>query len=92
VNHIPENKFTANDFVIYPNPADEQIFISSKRIAPNITLRIMDITGNILQMSRIIDRFPGEVTIDISSVKTGFYIIHLFSEGFSETHKIYISR
>lgn len=92
VNHIPENKLTANDFVIYPNPASEQIKVSSKRIARDMTLRIMDITGNVLQMSRITNRFPGEVTIDISAVKTGFYIINLCSEGFSETHKIFISR
>lgn len=92
VNHISENKTIVPEFLIYPNPAADQIVISSKRVAPEISLRIMDITGNVLRMSNITDRFPGEVIVNISSFKPGFYLINLFSERFSETHKVLINR
>jgi lysyl endopeptidase len=92
VNYIPETETIANDFRIYPNPAFCRIVIISKKIAHDINFRIADITSNVLQTRKIADKFPGEVTIDISAIKPGFYLINLFSEGFSETHKILIAR
>ena len=92
LNHIPENKSVTNYFFIYPNPATDQIIISSKMTVNKISLRIMDITGNVLQISNISGRFPGEVKIDISNLKPGFYLLNLFTEAISETHKILINR
>jgi hypothetical protein len=79
-NKVTENRKLVSDF------------ISAKRVVNEVSMRIIDITGSILKMNRITGRFPGEANIDISDVKPGYYLIELFSEGFSETHKVLINR
>ena len=92
VNHITDNKVYIQEFNIYPIPADNKIIISSKRIFDNISLKIIDITGNVILSEKISGSFPGEIPIEIAAVKSGFYLLNIFSEGYSETHKILISR
>jgi hypothetical protein len=64
----------------------------SKKIADNITLRIIDVTGNIIQVNQLRSDFPGEVTIDVNAVKPGLYFVNIESSSFSETHKVLINR
>jgi lysyl endopeptidase len=92
VNQIPEYNIAAPEFLLYPNPASQQIVISSKKTEPYLTVRILDITGKVLFMNQISNGFPGDVAIGLSSFKPGLYLIHLSSHGFSETHKILINR
>jgi lysyl endopeptidase len=92
VNHIPNTKSSDRVFLIYPNPASDQVIISSKNALANIGYRIMDIAGNVLQVSKIAYSFPGEAVLNVSNIKKGFYLLSLFSEGFSETHKVLINR
>jgi lysyl endopeptidase len=92
VNHIIDNKTYVQKFTIYPIPADTKIIISSERLFDDINLRIFDITGDAVFSKKISGNFPGEIPIDISSVKPGFYLVNIFSRGYSETHKILISR
>jgi hypothetical protein len=92
VDYISENKIVTPEFLIYPVPATNHIIISSKMVRTEIIMRIIDLAGNVLQMSNISTRFPGKVEIDISALKRGFYLINLSSEGVSETHKILIDR
>jgi lysyl endopeptidase len=92
VNHFTDNKTYAQEFIIYPIPADNKIFVSSKRIFDNVSMRIINLTGNIIFSKKISGIFPGEIPTDITSLKPGFYLVNIFSEGYSETHKILISR
>ena len=92
VDYISENKTIASEFLIYPIPASNKLIISSKIANNKITMSIIDLAGTVLQMSKILDKFPGEVKIDVSTIKPGFYLINLSSEAKSETHKILISR
>ena len=92
VNNIPENRMPVPEFLVFPNPAADKINIFSNSVVHEISIRIMNITGSVLQMSKIINRFPGEVTFDVSALKPGFYLINLYSEGFSETYKVLINR
>jgi lysyl endopeptidase len=92
VNNISENKATVPEFLIFPVPATNQLIISSKKVEPEVLARIIDLTGNVLQSIRISEKFPGEVSLDISTLKKGFYLINLISEVKSETHKILINR
>jgi len=92
VNNISENKATVPEFLIFPVPATDQIIISSKKIEPEVLARIIDLTGNVLQSIKISGKFPGEIRLDISTLKKGFYLINLISEVKSETHKILINR
>jgi hypothetical protein len=92
VDYISENKTIASEFLIYPIPASNKLIISSKIANNKIIMSIIDLAGTVLQMSKISDKFPGEVKIDVSTIKPGFYLINLSSEAKSETHKILISR
>jgi lysyl endopeptidase len=91
-NMVTEKKSPESDFIIYPNPASNRVVVSSKRVINDLLIRIMTVTGNVLKMHRITGRFPGEANIDVSDFKPGYYLIDLYSEGFSETHKVLINR
>jgi lysyl endopeptidase len=92
VNHSYENKNIANEFLIYPNPANDRIVVSSGTVKSNITLSIMEITGNIIKTSSFANCFPGEITISIPEIMPGYYLIRISSGNSSETHKVLISR
>ena len=91
-NYIRENKITSAEFLIYPNPAENELNISSTRGEDDISLRIIDLNGNVLELRKITCKFPGNVKIDISDLKQGLYLINIISSGINETHKILINR
>jgi lysyl endopeptidase len=92
MNKVTESKKLVTDFIIYPNPATNKIVISTKRTFNDLSIRLIDIVGNDIKLKNFNGAFPGEVTIDISDIKPGFYLMNLYSEGFSETHKVLINR
>ena len=92
VNHIWDNLTTSPEFLIYPNPSVDELNISSNRVEHDISLRIIDLTGNVLKIGKITGKFPGNVKINISALKQGLYLINLVSNGINETHKILINR
>jgi hypothetical protein len=92
VNYISENSASVKEFQIYPNPASGKIIISSKIVADKVTVRLIDLTGNVLQDLYFRDSFPGEVTMNLAGVQPGFYLVNINTIGISETHKILINR
>lgn len=61
-------------FEIYPNPATNLLYIKTEKIQLITTLKIFNIEGkNVLS----IDEFSGD-KINISELKTGFYLIKFF--------------
>lgn len=74
---IPENE-TLN-FSIYPNPAENRLFIKSK--IPISHIQIFDLTGSL-----IMEQFYRNLPVDITKLSNGMYIIKLLgANGYSET-------
>jgi hypothetical protein len=92
LNNVTDTRLKITEFNVYPNPASNHIILSSGKIIGDVSMRIMDQTGAVFKRDRIKGRFPGEASIDVTEFKPGLYIIELRSEGFTETHKVLISR
>jgi lysyl endopeptidase len=92
INNIEDRRESDPLFHIYPNPASEMLVISSETELHDISVRIMDLTGNQLGLSRSYSIFQGEITLNIADLKPGMYLVNIYSAGIFETHKVLISR
>lgn len=69
---------------VYPNPAKDEIFVSSKNTITNIVL--CDLLGNVL----LEEKTPH---VNISSIPNGMYLLKTFTtKGFADTQKLIIAR
>lgn len=87
-----QNYFKQKHFTVYPNPAKEEVYISSLSAGDwtiqNVSL--FDVQGRLLYRE-IVSKKPGEsIRINVSSYKPGCYFINVDSKMGSETHKIII--
>ena len=74
---IPENKLLSN-FVIYPNPAQDQITIQFDELEnEDFTVNIFDLNGRILINSSL----KNGQAISTSNLNSGMYIVQVTSEG-----------
>jgi lysyl endopeptidase len=92
LNKVTETRIKIPDFIIYTNPASDKIVLSANKVINEVVMRIFDLTGNLLKTDKIRDKFPGEISVEISGLHSGIYLVELFYEGSYETHKVLINR
>jgi hypothetical protein len=68
----------------YPNPASNRVSVKIDGLKPDsYTLSITSTTGKELISKSVVINMPGfEDDIDISSLASGVYIVHIYSKGF----------
>lgn len=71
-------------FDLYPNPATDQLFISSKMRAD---VQILDLTGRVAFEDRLV---PGDNLLDIKELVAGIYIVEVSVEGRLESRKLIV--
>ncbi len=77
---------------LYPNPARERITVSlSGQLLREGTLRIQDLTGKTVLEQEVRAGEP-ELSVVVSSLKNGFYIVTLETQQDLFIHKLIISR
>jgi len=72
---VSENVQEENTFSIYPNPVNNLLTISNKKEFNNASIKIYNITGNLL-LEKIIDG-EKQQTIDMAFLSDGLYIIEV---------------
>jgi hypothetical protein len=79
-----------NKFSVYPNPANDKLFVRAERMNLNepVSYMIVDIYGRKIAENNIKD---SEI-IDIAAMSSGVYFIRITSETTISTHKFIISR
>jgi lysyl endopeptidase len=92
LNSVPEIHWSEGEFIFYPNPAVSQVTISSKRVAGQVYVTMMDNTGKTVLYKKIENSFPGEALLNISQFKPGLYFISISDGIVIETRKILINR
>jgi len=84
---IPET--AAHGIEVYPNPASEVLFITSKSgMEGEYALRVINLSGG-LSMEKT-GYFSGRTEIDIKNLAAGVYVMQLVSLGRVETRKLII--
>ena len=87
-NSEPSQSVFSADFVIFPVPADDVVYINSTYEAP-YTLRLSNTMGQILIETEI--ETNNMVDMDVSQLGDGVYIVTLIQDGFTTSKKIVLT-
>lgn len=82
----------AIDVIIYPNPASSVVYVSSHEGFPkNSRIRIVSVSG--IQFAPVpLKENAHSVTVDISYLRPGLYLVVIESEGMTVTRKLSVIR
>lgn len=85
-----EELFAGADFSLFPNPVSESMTISceSSLELGRIDLRILSVSGEIVQMQTIDFSTGNQVTIPLDDLQNGVYFIELAKDGVSTQRMI----
>ena len=79
-------------FSVYPVPASDRLTISSGISYENMVVILYDIAGHVVFIKKIGRFLPGEIPIDITSMKSGLYFLRITTNNNNETHKVLINK
>ena len=79
---IPD--FTKSDFVLYPNPSQDRVYIEANNTFVISSVSIYDVLGKQVYYSKNI----ADDVIDVSNLKSGLYIVNILSNGISVSKRI----
>lgn len=85
VETLGVSNFKKNDFVVYPNPATNELFIHSKTNNTIDAVVLVDVLGKTIYQEVVKATFS---TIDISSFQKGIYFLKVTHNGYEETIKV----
>jgi len=77
---------------IFPNPTSDQFSIRLSRTVHDLTLMLNDISGSLIFARKITGSNERGITINVSGLKEGVYVLSLNSDGDLESHKLVIDR
>lgn len=92
IDAVSDQKYEKNDFNIFPNPAREHVVVASAGTFLEANLRIYDNRGALVNHRLIKDGFPGQIEIDLSTLREGIYYLLITAGRKQEAHKLVISR
>ena len=81
-----------NDLCLYPNPAKQQLNITtSQTLNPIVSIEVYNTVGAILR--RDIESRESTITLDVSGIETGMYFVNIqFVNGATLTKKFILNR
>jgi len=85
-NSLSIDEFSNNGYKIYPNPVSNELFISTAINFGDVTLTLTDINGRQVLSKNVI--LSNEISIDISQLQSGLYILNINGENISANEKI----
>lgn len=85
VETLGVSDFKKNDFVVYPNPATNELFIHSKANEAIDAVVLVDVLGKTIYQEVVKATFS---RIDISSFQKGIYFLKVTHNGYEETIKV----
>jgi len=77
-----------NNFIIYPNPSDGNINISTVIDAGDVKISIMDINGRTVFTQDM--TLSDTVSINANNLQTGLYIVQIDGDNYTHTAKVII--
>ncbi|MEO1212286.1 MAG: T9SS type A sorting domain-containing protein [Bacteroidota bacterium] len=87
-----ENEILGTELILYPNPASETLTLELREwIQKNLSVSILDLKGKlILQNDWSPDKQSRKMSLEVSSISSGIYILKIDGEGGSLYRKISI--
>lgn len=81
---------TAQKIVVYPNPASKMLMLSHAAAMQGAILQIISAEGKIV-LTKKITLGDMQTIVDVSSIKTGWYVVNLFN-GTNKESAIFLKR
>lgn len=76
VTSIAETPGTATNFTVYPNPADDYIWIQlGSHLRSDATITVNDVMGRMLRQETILSSTGEKIQLDFGDLNNGFYLI-----------------
>lgn len=83
------NKLTAHELVVYPNPVNDKLMIQlPENVGNTAKIEVMDLTGKVL-LSQSVESVINSLSIDCNLLKTGMYLVKLQSDNLILSKKIF---
>jgi hypothetical protein len=79
-------EFNQNDYILYPNPTNDNVFIKTNKNFGNVTLTITDMNGRKVY-SKNVDLF-GVIELNMRSFQSGIYVLNINGEFINSNDKI----
>jgi len=76
-------------FNVYPNPASDILYIDMNNQTLN-RISIIDVTGRVMENRKVEDN--GRISLDVSGLKGGLYMLLLEGDGFKSVARVAINR
>ncbi|SRX72317.1 T9SS type A sorting domain-containing protein [Aequorivita antarctica] len=76
---LSTSDFQKNKFHLYPNPATSELFLSSKNITGNLTIKIFNVAGKLLSNQTL--ELENQTAIDVSNLTSGMYFLNIEDES-----------
>ncbi|HBC03819.1 MAG: hypothetical protein CL528_03520 [Aequorivita sp.] len=90
-DHILSSQdFYSSQFAILPNPAKNELFLTSKYTSGTLTLKIFNIEGKLLSNQTL--EVANQTSIDVSSLTSGIYFLNIEDENGNTTTKKFIKQ
>jgi len=85
---VGENNIANSDFIVYPNPAKDKLFLSytNARVLRNHVIVIQDLLGNVVIRKNVND-LTKDLAINLTGIESGIYFITLSDENNSRLTK-----
>lgn len=82
--------FESSEFLVYPNPVENELSLTSKNTTGNLTVRIFNIQGKLLANHTV--KFKSQTSIDVSNLSSGNYFLNIEDESGNKTVKKFIKK
>ncbi len=90
-DHILSSQdFYSSQFAILPNPAKNELFLTSKYTSGTLTLKIFNLEGKLLSAQNI--TLQDQKAIDVSQLLNGIYFLNIEDENGNTTTKKFIKQ
>ena len=80
------DEFNKSDYMIYPNPTNNNVFIKTNKNFGEVTMTVIDINGRVVYSQKT--NLVNEVQINISNLQSGMYILNIKGETINTNDKI----
>ena len=80
------DEFNENDYKIYPNPTNNNVFIKTNKNFGEVIMTLVDLNGRVVYTQKA--NLINEVQLNISNLQSGLYILNIKGETINTNDKI----
>jgi hypothetical protein len=80
-----------HDFILYPNPAKDQLTIELRSEEKNICVELLDVSGRVVQNEKI-NAAGSIISINIQDLSNGIYFVRVTAAGLNMVKKLVIEK